>query len=208
MIQRPKGFTVGVEHNHAGEVGLPETAKFTAAIKRKATDDLFRPASATVDEVLLQRMEASAAMPTLARLAHLARAASRCRQSKRPQDPADLDFNMDESISSILEGFYRAGIETREELHLIFATEEQLTLLSRVLSKAKRWYVDGTSVSAAFKLLSSSRLMPSSAKTTMQSKSRCCLYRCPAKGSMTTQEGVKEGAKDPANYPERGAGYR
>lgn len=43
VIQRPEGFTVGVEHNHTGEVGLPETAKLTAAIKRKATDDLFRP---------------------------------------------------------------------------------------------------------------------------------------------------------------------
>ena len=67
MIQRPEGFTVGVEDNHAGEVGLSETAKLTAAIERKATDDLFRPASAIVDEVLLQRVETAAAMPTLAR---------------------------------------------------------------------------------------------------------------------------------------------
>ena len=113
----------------------------TLPIKRKATDDLFRPASATVDEVLLQGMETAAAMPTLARLAHLARAASRCRQSKRPQDPVDLDFNMDES--SILEGFLRADIETREKRHLIFATEEQLTLFNKSGGKAKRWYVDG-----------------------------------------------------------------
>ena len=111
VIQRPEGFTVGVEHNHTGEVGLPETAKLTAAIKRKATDDLFRPASAIVDEVLLQGMETAAAMPTLARPEHLARAANRCRQSKRPQDPVDLDFTMDES--NIPEGFLRADIETR-----------------------------------------------------------------------------------------------
>ena len=77
-------------------------------------------------------------MPTLARPEHLARAANRCRQSKRPQDPVDLDFTMDES--NIPEGFLRADIETRGKRHLIFATEEQLTLLS----KAKRWYVDGT----------------------------------------------------------------
>ena len=76
VIQRPEGFTVGVEHNHAGEVGLPDTAKLTAATKRKATDDLFRPASAIVDEVLLQGMETVAAMPTLARPEHLARAAN------------------------------------------------------------------------------------------------------------------------------------
>ena len=124
MIQRPEGFTVGVEHSHAGEAGLPETAKLTAAIKRKATDDLFQPASAIVDEVLLQGMETAAAMPTLARLEHLARAANRCRQSKRPQDLVDLDFTMDES--SIPQGFLRADIETRRKRNLIFATEELL----------------------------------------------------------------------------------
>ncbi|CAH3142421.1 unnamed protein product [Pocillopora meandrina] len=32
----PEGFTVVVEHNHVGEVGLPETAKLTAR-ERKAT---------------------------------------------------------------------------------------------------------------------------------------------------------------------------
>ena len=138
VVQCPEGFTVGVEHNHAAEVGLPETTKLTAAIKRKATDDLFRSASAIVDGVLLEGMETAAAMPTLARPEHLARAANRCRQSKRPQDPVDLDFNIDES--SIPEGFLRADIETREKRHPIFATEEQLTLLR----KAKRWYVDGT----------------------------------------------------------------
>ena len=138
VIQRPEGFTIKVEHNHTGEVGLPETAKLTAAIKRKATDDLFRSASAIVDEVLLQGMENAAALPTLARPEYLARAANRCRQSKRPRDPVDLDFTMDES--SIPGEFLRADIETHGKRHLIFATEEQLTLLR----KAKRWYVDGT----------------------------------------------------------------
>ena len=42
VIQHPEGSTVGVEHNHAGEVGLPETAKLTAAIKRKATWSRYR----------------------------------------------------------------------------------------------------------------------------------------------------------------------
>ena len=78
------------------------------------------------------------ARTTLARPEHLARAANRCRQSKRPQDPVDFDFTMDES--SIPEGFLRVDIDTRGKRHLIFATEEQLTLLSN----AKRWYVDGT----------------------------------------------------------------
>lgn len=90
MIQCTEGFTVEVEHNHAGDVGLPDIAKLTATIKKKATDDLFRPASAIVDEVLLQGMETVAALPTLARPEHLARAANHCRQSKPPQDLVDL----------------------------------------------------------------------------------------------------------------------
>ena len=53
-------------------------------------------------QVLLQGMETAAAMPTLARPENLARVANRCRQSKRPQDPVDLDFTTDES--SIPEG--------------------------------------------------------------------------------------------------------
>ena len=137
VIQRPEGFSIGVDHNHAGEVGLPETAKLTAAIKRKVTDSLFRPASAIVEEVLLEEM-ATAPLTTLPRPEHSARAANRFRQAKRPQDPVDLDFTVDET--GIPEGFLRADIETSGRRHLIFASDEQLAKLS----KAKRWYVDGT----------------------------------------------------------------
>ena len=42
VIQHPEGFTVGVKHNNAGEIGLPETAKLTPAIKRKATWSRYR----------------------------------------------------------------------------------------------------------------------------------------------------------------------
>lgn len=44
VIQHPDGFKVGVNHSHAGEVGLPVVTKLTAAIKKKATENLSRPA--------------------------------------------------------------------------------------------------------------------------------------------------------------------
>ena len=87
-----------------------ETAKLTAAIKRKATDDLFRPASAIVDEVLLEDMGSTAALPTLPKPETLARATNRCRQARRPPEPTDLEFVIDES--SIPEHFLRADVET------------------------------------------------------------------------------------------------
>ena len=139
VIQRGReDFKVGVGHNHPGEVGLPETAKLTAAIKRKATDDLFRPASAIVDEVLLEDMGTNAALPTLPKPETLARAANRCRQARRPPEPTDLEFVIDKS--SLPEHFLRVDVETRGGRHVIFATEEQLAKLT----EAKRWYVDGT----------------------------------------------------------------
>ena len=139
VIQRGReDFKVGVGHNHPGEVGLAETAKLTAAIKRKATDDFFRPASAIVDKVLFEDMETTTALLTLPKPETLARAADRCRQARGPPEPTDLEFVIDES--SIPEHFLRADVETRGGRHVIFATEEQLAKLT----EAKRWCVDGT----------------------------------------------------------------
>ena len=40
----------------------------------------------------------------------------------------------------IPDGFLRADIEVKDRRHLLFARQEQLTILAR----AKTWYVDGT----------------------------------------------------------------
>lgn len=79
VIQQPEGFSIGIHHSHTQEVGLPETAKLTVAIKRKPTDNLFRPASTIVEEVLLEDM-GTAPLPTLPKPEHLARVANCCRQ--------------------------------------------------------------------------------------------------------------------------------
>ena len=62
----------------------------------------------------------------------MARAANPLRQSLRPEDPKDLDC--------ILQGFFQAEVYVKKRRHLIFATDEQLT----VLTKANSWYLDGT----------------------------------------------------------------
>ena len=137
VIQRHDGFYPSVEHNHPGETGLPAVAKVTTAIKRKAADDLFRPAFAIVDEVLLDVMDEQPCA-TLPRPEHLARAANRLRQSQRPPEPTDLDFLI--SNDNVPENFLQADVKIRGRRHLMFATAEQLQLLS----SAKTWYVDGT----------------------------------------------------------------
>ena len=69
---------------------------------------------------------------------YIARTANRKRQQLRPQDPLDLDFELEEG--HIPDGFFRSGVKVRGRRHLIFATDQQL----QFLAGAKSWYTDGT----------------------------------------------------------------
>lgn len=76
--------------------------------------------------------------PALSKPDHLARAANRVRQSTRPQDPLDLDFQLCQE--HVPDGFLKADIKKHGKRHIILATDQQL----EHLSKAKTWYIDGT----------------------------------------------------------------
>ena len=77
-------------------------------------------------------------LPALKNPEYLARAANRHRQKKRPQEPTSLDFDLSED--HIPEDFLKADVKVDGRRHLVFATENMVTLLTR----AKTWYVDGT----------------------------------------------------------------
>ena len=54
VIQRGDGFQTGkYDHNHPPSLGAATAARIMAAVKEKAVEDQFRPASAIVDEVSL-----------------------------------------------------------------------------------------------------------------------------------------------------------
>ena len=66
----------------------------------------------------------------------ISRAINRARKSLRPDDPVDLEFEIDESFKQ----FLKADIKMQSRRHLIFATEKQL----EYLEEAKIYYVDET----------------------------------------------------------------
>ena len=68
----------------------------------------------------------------------MTRTANKTRQKERPEDPVEIDFELD--MRHIPEDFLQADICTSTSRSLIFATSDQLQLLN----KAKNWYVDGT----------------------------------------------------------------
>ena len=69
---------------------------------------------------------------------NLARAANRLRQSKRPEEPRNVDFTLAEEY--LPENFLISDIQSTTSRHLVFATNKQLQLLAR----CKTWYMDGT----------------------------------------------------------------
>ena len=76
--------------------------------------------------------------PALPKPEYIARTANRLRQSLRPLNPKDMNFELVEEC--IPTGFFQADVQVKDRRHLIFARQEQLAILAR----AKSWYVDGT----------------------------------------------------------------
>ena len=88
-------------------------------------------------QVLLEQLK-DAPCPGLPKPQHIARQANRMRQRLRPKEPTTLDFDLEEN--HLPDEFLRSDLSVRDRRHLMFATKEQLHLLS----KAKTWYIDGT----------------------------------------------------------------
>ena len=59
-----------------------------------ARENLFKPASAIVNKVLLDEIPDDDPCPAIAKPENMARGANRLRQQIRPEDPTDLQFKL------------------------------------------------------------------------------------------------------------------
>ncbi|XP_015773457.1 PREDICTED: uncharacterized protein LOC107351679 [Acropora digitifera] len=96
-------------HNHP-VTGAVTAAKILAAVKEQAVQDVFRPASANVQEVLLAELN-SAPCDALPKPSYIARRANRLRQHHRPKDPGNLHFVLDET--HLPANFLQVDVEAR-----------------------------------------------------------------------------------------------
>ena len=106
-------------------------------MKSKAVADYFKSAGAIADEVLVAHIT-DAPCSAIPKVCNLARQANRKRQKTRPNDPTNLEFEID--TRHIPENFLQADVKVGDRRHLVFSTPEMLSLLSR----AKMWYMDAT----------------------------------------------------------------
>ena len=120
-------------HCHQPVVGSLAAVRITSSVKEKAMKDFYQPAGNIVQEVLLEELN-SAPCPAMPKVANLVRQANR-RQTSRPVEPKDLEFEL--NPEHIPGGFLQADVKVSSQRHLVFSTEQMLTLLAR----SKQWYV-------------------------------------------------------------------
>lgn len=86
IIERSGSFQINSNaHNLAAEVGTTLAASIAAKVKPKAEVDIFRSASAIVEEALLEDLK-DVPCPCFPKREYIARVANRHRQHLRPQD--------------------------------------------------------------------------------------------------------------------------
>lgn len=107
LIERDDGsFQIGAHaHNHPADVGAAVSATISAKVKAIAAENILRPASSIVEEILLQELT-DAPCPSLPKPEYITRTANRFRQRLRPKDPTDLAFELEHD--HLLAGFFHA----------------------------------------------------------------------------------------------------
>ena len=94
-------------HNHNPALGAAVTARIKSRLKEEAAANVFKPAPAIVNDILLRELT-DAPCPALPRPEQLARIANRFRQKLRPADPTDLDFEL--QLEHVPDNFLRGDV--------------------------------------------------------------------------------------------------
>ena len=136
------------EHNHLAKTGLEAAVTVRSYVKKAALDDVFRPTTALVEDVLLSVLS-NKPCQSLPTVINIVRTVNRTRQSVRPHAPLDLNFTLADNF--IPTRFLKSDIVHHGRRHLSFATDSSLT----ILAEAKTWYMDGTHSTSSVNLSNS-----------------------------------------------------
>ncbi|XP_048755258.2 uncharacterized protein LOC125666166 [Ostrea edulis] len=139
VLQRGNDFNrAPVQHCHPGDLKLPFLKKVSALAKETAESQVFRQAREIVESTVADTIDEPERF-LAPRTANIKRYVNRHRAGFRPQEPVDLNFeiNMDflQCQDFLVADFHQDGAR-----HLIFGSDHHL----EILRHARRWFIDGT----------------------------------------------------------------
>ena len=114
-------------------------AKVTVAAKEKALGSVYDPAVKILEPILAEQLEKNQAGVVFPNPNLVIRSMNRCRQASRPHNPKNLFISILFCIWVFFRSDVTIGAGDNRIRHLIFMTEEQITLLIN----ARRLYIDG-----------------------------------------------------------------
>ena len=140
--QKGEDYTLGArQHNHQATMGIHAVTTIRNQVKALAKVNVYTSGTSIAQDLLRTGDIANcpADIPTII---NLGRQANYNRRIGRPKHPGDMHFNL--NMDHVPDNFFLAdvGVGRGENYrrHLMFATQDMLTLLS----SAKRWYMDAT----------------------------------------------------------------
>uniref|UniRef100_A0A1I8J146 FLYWCH-type domain-containing protein n=1 Tax=Macrostomum lignano TaxID=282301 RepID=A0A1I8J146_9PLAT len=96
-------------HSHAPTLGASATRKIYRDVKVAASTDVFKSAAQLTDDRLLRELTSSTAA-NLPNPTNLIRAANRFRERGRPEEPKDLNFQL--QLEALPNGFLRSDVQS------------------------------------------------------------------------------------------------
>ncbi|XP_069105150.1 uncharacterized protein [Argopecten irradians] len=127
------------QHIHGSDKGALKKAIVRKEVKAAARRDITKTARRIVEDVMLDNIEE--ADHQLPKVNNLRRMANQVREDLRPQEPKDLDFEVNVDVEFLQCGDFLIGdLRVDDQRHLIFATPQQL----QILKHARRLFCDGT----------------------------------------------------------------
>lgn len=130
-------FEIRTKHMCEGRLHLKELVGMDAEIKKKAVQEKWKPPKTVVESVMRMYNDENPGMK-LKHPRNSERMAVYAGGKRMPSHPKDLNFVLNHH--ALPPDFLRGDIRVDDARHLLFATDTQMKLLST----AKRWYVDGT----------------------------------------------------------------
>ena len=129
VIQIGEVFTPGPNsHIHPAQPGLDIKVKITKKVHQISKTNLFRSASAIVDEVMSSDFQLEKPSISRPKPINLIRSSNYQRQKNRPSEPQDISFVLDNNWIS--RDFLQENIKVHGARHIVFATLTQLKLLT------------------------------------------------------------------------------
>ena len=125
-------------HNHSPNFSKKTKRVIYRSCKSEGLQQIYKSATTIAeDAIVIEFNNCQSQSPNFPVPTAVARAVNRKRKQQRPDDPVDLEFELDEEA---MQGFVIRDTKVGRFRFMFFATPAQL----QILCEATRWYIDGT----------------------------------------------------------------